>query len=232
MGGIVSSYYLSLGQSQRNKVIKHISVGTPYLGSIEIPEYFVSGNIRDKAFHNAVVSEAVIDIIGNIPSIYSLFPCEQHWKPYLSYFSYSLDKIYCTTYDQTMAVLSKYLATWNTSMANRVIDNTKKLFLSNGQHITTLVDSYYIVGTGEQTTSSILGILDNFISFDFEKDNQGDGTVTKYSATIGNSVESNRIYFVDATSGKLATHVGMIEGKDDKMVDESTIDLIISIIKM
>ena len=40
-------------------------------------------------------------------------------------------------------------------MADSVIANGERLFLENGEHVTTLVDSYYIVGTGEDTFKTL-----------------------------------------------------------------------------
>jgi len=195
---------------------------------------YVTGNIRDVFYENWIVSESVTQIAYNIPSIYALFPFEQNWRSYLTYRS-SPDTITpCHTFSATMNILSTYMPNWNDAMADEVFSNRASLFLSNGKHITTLVDSYYIVGTGEETTYSTNGLLDNLITptqfngFTLTKNTEGDGTVSKYSATIGNTIPSNKTYYKTSSSSKIATHVGMVSGEDPNFnqMDLSTLDFV------
>lgn len=238
MGGIVSSYYLSLGELQRFRVDKHISIGTPYLGSVEMPDLFVTGAIREKFFENWIVSDAVTEVIPNIPAIYALFPFSQHFEEYLSYRSSPSTTSQCDNYEDTMAVLKERMANWNTSMANNAIANRSRLFLSSGKHITTLVNSYYIVGSGVQTTYAVCGLPENltsktpFAGFTLSKNSKGDGTVTEHSATINKSVDLSRIYYKKASSNSLATHVGMISASEADFdgTDTKTIDFIVKLI--
>lgn len=234
MGGLVSSYYLSLGDAQRDLVNKHITIGTPFLGSVEMPYMYVTGNIRDAFYENWIVSESVTKIAYNLPSIYALFPFEQNWQSYMSYRSSPETTTSCATFSSTMNVLSTYMPNWNSSMANNVFANRDNLFLANGKHITTLVDSYYIVGIGKETTYSTTGLLDNLIAptqfngFTLTKNTSGDGTVSKYSATIGNTTPSSKTYYKTSSSTKTATHVGMVSGEDSNLnqVDLSTLDFV------
>lgn len=238
MGGLVSSYYLSLGTSQRKSVDKHISVGTPYLGSVEMPYMYVTGNIRDDFFENFIVSNSVQEIAYNLPSIYALFPFEQNWNQYMSYRSSPDVTTVCQDYETTMEVLSRYMPNWNDGIAEDVFSNRARLFRSNGLHITTLVDSYYIIGTGEETTYSTSGLLDNLINptqfngFTLSKNNAGDGTVTEYSATIGYTIPEEKTYYKHSSSTKTATHVGMISGEDLELddIDLSTIEFIVAVV--
>ena len=238
MGGLVSSYYLSLGTSKRNLVDKHISIGTPYLGSVEMPYMYVTGNIRDAFYENWIVSNSVQAIAYNLPSIYALFPFEQNWNQYMSYRSSPDTTTACQDYETTTEVLSRYMPNWNDEMAEDVFSNRERLFRSNGLHITTLVDSYYIIGTGEETTYSTSGLLDNLITptqfngFTLSKNNAGDGTVTEYSATIGYTIPADKTYYKHSSSTKTATHVGMISGEDSELddIDLSTIEFIVAIV--
>mgnify|MGYP004651435887 FL=1 len=223
MGGLVSSYYLSLGQSQRNLVDKHISVGTPYLGTPEMPYKFFTGIILDTAEANFIDS-AVKDIIFNIPSIYGLFSFQENWQRYLSYIDENGNTINCNTYSHTMSILEEYLPNWNSNIAESVCSNHSRMFLSNGKHITTLVDSYYIIGTSVETSSTTtikLGYEYGEVrieSFSFSNEPFGDGTVHYYSASIGDTIEEDKIYYA---SGE--THIEMIKGGSGDTPNFSTI---------
>ena len=233
MGGLVSSYYLSLGAEQRSLVDKHISVGTPYLGSVEMPYKYLTGKILSN-LNDFFIQGSVKDIIYNMPSIYALFPYEQNW---VSYLYYGIDSIFVPveTYETTMQLYNQYMPNWNQSLANNAITNISNLFTYDNAHITTLVDSYYIVGTGETTTASIKGELKvnldqttQFNNFILESNTQGDGTVTLHSATIGGTLPSSKTYYKTGTATKTADHVGMISGKEDQ--DLSTLHFIVTII--
>lgn len=56
----------------------------------------------------------------------------------------------------------------------------------------------------------------------------GDGTVTLRSATINNSIDLSKLFIKHGSSGKLASHIGMITGNDDGFngTDVSTIEFI------
>ena len=109
-------------------------------------------------------------------------------------------------------------------MADNVIANSDRLFLPDGKHITTLVDSYYIVGTGESTYQTLEFTLnearDSFIldsgSWEDNQDDvittestDGDGTVLFNSATIFNTFENNRVFVKEG--GLVVKHNGYTE---------------------
>jgi len=73
-----------------------------------------------------------------------------------------------------------------------------------------LVDSRYIVGNDLDTVYGVcIQLNDNYAKHieDYLGENNGDGTVTTYSATIGNTVSSS----------KNATHVGVISAEDSEL---------------
>lgn len=228
MGGIVSSYYLSLGVSQRALVDKHISVGTPYLGSPELPYIYVTGYALGWV-ENQILKDAVKEIVRNMPAMYALFPYEQHWSPYFSYRAGTDYTLQCSTFEQTKSVLSQYMPGWNNTISNSAINNRNDLFLDNGEHITTCVDSYYIVGTNLETTYKTHAIFDNlmdptvFTGVTCDKNLNGDGTVTLHSATIGDTLDEDRVIRIVG-----GDHTGMISGGTS--MDNSAIDIILELI--
>lgn len=152
MGGIVTSHYLAMGNRQRKLVKKHISIGTPYLGAVEMPYIFCTGHIRKSALVNALVSAPVLDLIGNVPSIYALFPYEERFRPYLLLERNGGEQTTLETYEETMQFLKSHMRNWNDTLAEKVFANQKELFLEDGRYITDLVDAYYIVGRSINTT--------------------------------------------------------------------------------
>jgi len=76
-----------------------------------------------------------------------------------------------------------------------------------------LVDSRYIVGNDLDTVYGVcIQLNDNYAKHieDYLGENNGDGTVTTYSATIGNTVSSSRIYYTDADHESLVSDEGCI----------------------
>ncbi len=204
MGGLVSSYYLAKGSAQRARVIKHISLGTPYLGAEKMPYVMMTGKALDW-FQNIVAEDSIAEISWNIPAIYALLPTEQYFRPYLEHWSRAIPgsgATYCdllNTYDATMQFLGDKCQEWNHSLETQTTVNQSKLFLSTGQHITSLVDSYYIIGDGVSTPQRYnmitfaQGIIIDSESSNATKD--GDGTVTIHSATMGGNINANKTFY-------------------------------------
>ena len=75
-----------------------------------------------------------------------------------------------------------------------------------------MVDSRYIVGNELDTVQGVCIELDvnNYAkgASVYEGTSNGDGTVTTYSATIGNTVSSSRIYYTDAD------HTDLVSAED------------------
>ena len=92
-----------------------------------------------------------------------------------------------------------------------------------------LSNAYYIVGTGESTTT---GILDsNFDTFDT---NAGDGTVPMWSATVGGTLPSSRVFYKYSGNYMSALHTPMVSGRYNTnwgtQDDFSTINFIVEIL--
>ena len=236
MGGLVSSYYLSLWETQRNLVNKHISVGTPYLGASKAPSIYFSGEILSWDAANLYIGGAVVDVAYNIPSVYALFPYEQQFEQYLTYVDAGGNTVDCTTYTQTMNALATYMPNWNSTLATASASSRSRLFVNSSTHITELVDSYYIVGTQRSTIIGVAFEVSDSLSFDslvVETDPCGDNTVTEQSATIGGLAPAEKIYYKqeytdpeDSSNNKVSSHIGMISGSSD----DTTLDFIVTLI--
>jgi len=229
MGGIVSSYYLSLGEAQRNKVDKHISIGTPYLGAAKMVDVFVTGNAFD-VIKNLAIGAEIVSILPNMPSIYGLLPYEKYFSPYLSYDNSILESPQiCSTYNSTITTLSGCVENWNNALHESVTENQSRLFINNS-HITTYVDSYYIVGNGIKTIENVEynhfddGI--NFITTENETTNAGDGTVSLVSSTINDTIPYNKLFIKSSSDEYISGHTALINGDKD---DYATLDLIVEI---
>ena len=74
------------------------------------------------------------------------------------------------------------------------INNQEKLFIGNN-HITNYVDSYYLVGDYELTVSNVV-LYNNAEEAHTTHTYDGDGTVTVESATVGNSVNTNKVFYL------------------------------------
>ena len=223
MGGIVTSYYLSLGEEQRDRVDKHISFGTPYLGSEKIACAYETGQILDGGFlmdmGNVILDGPVKEIIPNIPAVYTLFPFQKYFSPYLYCITNSIvpgnDSV--NLYNNFQTTKSAIISTFhniNETMLNIALSNQTKLFIGD-EHITKYVDSYYIMG---DNISTIKGVGINMKNGElievkeYSETDDGDGTVSIHSATVGGTIDESRIfYFYDNNSWKLdASHVGLI----------------------
>ena len=113
MGGLVSSGYMALGATQRDKIEKYVSYGTPYLGSVAAPMVCLTGMfeamtgdidfdnndghgqtelgeksiILETIAHSLVKNVVVPFLAANFASVYELFPSEKYFEyigPYLT----------------------------------------------------------------------------------------------------------------------------------------------------
>lgn len=230
MGGIVTSYYLSLGVVQRQKVDKHISIGTPYLGAEKMATVMFTGKALG-FWENLAIENYIKEIIGNIPSIYCLLPMEYLFSPYVkqstSHGCAGEEIIPYTTYIDTMDFFQQYMPNWNEDIKDSVVNNHNRLWINN-QHITTQVDSFYIVGDGNETVESLDFILMEsltqspaVVSCQSNVSTNGDGTVQLHSATIADGAISNRVFYryENEANNIKADHVEMINGDDAKCLN-------------
>lgn len=234
MGGNVSSYYLALGADTRERVDKHISVGTPYLGAEKLAYVYDTGDALDVVKFGIDVSDALLadsikQIMPNIPAIYSLLPMETHFTPYLQTKGSTGTITTKSTYSSTIDALESYLTGWNSTFYFSAKSHQALLFV-NGKHVTQLVESYYIVGDDESTPSMLRITLNSSNQKTGEVSiasttTSGDGTVSLHSALINGSVTDN-ILFKYSADNISAEHVGMITGNDDQKTFNYICDVI------
>lgn len=226
MGGLVSSYYLAKGSAQRARVIKHISLGTPYLGAEKMPYVMMTGQPLG-SIEDFAIFDSIKDIIWNLKSTYALIPMQQNFQPYLNY-GYINGNFYNTlgtynSYASTMSDMSEKLPNWNNTLYNSVKAHQANLFTSNGKHITSLVDSYYIIGDGETTaqmTTLYYHYTDDSTFCDAalaNKTKDGDGTVTIHSATINGTINENQTFY---TYGREHQNLGGGDGSGNNIEKE------------
>lgn len=241
MGGLVAANYLNLGVSQQSKVRKLITLGTPFLGSIDVVEYFqLTKNISDflnisstllalrsylykwSPSLNAVAiieqyAESATDIMYNLPSVYELFPNELYFSVANKYYFKTKgiagiqDKDY-TTYAETRAELYDSLESFNFSLMNSAESMHRSLYAS-GDYVTNSVDSYYIVGANIDTSEYIT--LDSTFIYTVpstSKNACGDGTVATWSADLGGLYPSKTIYMTGYE------HIGSMQDNTEGLV--------------
>lgn len=242
MGGIVASKYLANSENNRNKVSKLITLGTPYLGAPKALYVFETGGLMDnfsrkklgianKAATWFCMGTPLKAVANNMTAVYELLPskyyCDLNNTTYVNKtteINYGNLKNEALSYDQTMELIRG--RDWYQSGGEQksflvTAENVWDSLFVGSQHVTNLVDSYYIMGYGIDTLLEVEEKITKngtFISCnDLTVANGGDGTVPLISANIGGLVGAGHSYYINAT------HTDMVQ-------DPSAIDLIKNII--
>ena len=229
MGGLVASSYLAKGTSQRNKVEKLITLGSPLLGTPVMP--FLWGTedptlVDDLGLTSGQAStfKALYELfltgynpidwyIGNFQSLYEMFPTEQFFDAnyanetylYTSFLGISLLEI--ETYSDTQSRLRDYLPKYNSTLGERAEDFNDSLYV-NSEHITSLVDSYYIAGYNYSMVNDIHYNMLNWSSYNTT--NASDKMVSVSSATLGNRYSDDTYYVNEVNHTQLVTNDDVI----------------------
>jgi len=216
MGGLVTSHMLT-DSSVRNKIEKVITLGTPFLGSLEMLPVMSHGQLEaiDSELDGLweplawVVKEVVLEptlkaMAVNIPSLYELLPTEKFFSlDNRSY--YSIRHLFgvTTSFDnfaQTRNYLAGAISDFNFELFDRATSNNNSLWSQNA-HITANVDAYYIVGESKPTTNTYTFIQTSG-AYSTTSVNGGDGTVLSYSASM-NDIYRAKTFFVNADHNEL-----------------------------
>ena len=227
MGGLVTSSYLAQYPQYRSKIIRNLSINTPYLGAVKVFKNIDDGRFIDMMwlidkFVLAPIQfwAAARDVMPTFASTYILMPPSQQYEPYAK-FKYTNNQTAWTTYPtntQTMSELNYYLSNNNTWSSSLIADaqTFHSSLCVNGAHVTTLVDSYYIFGRKSNNT------IDKVQIWPYWKDGvygveyaDGDNTVTERSATINYTLPTARLIRKEASfcTGSMQTgHLEMIQG--------------------
>ena len=213
MGGIVCSYYLTLGQENVDKTQQVITIGTPYGGAPKAAYVFETGRFLEYSF--PLVDEAFMQVARNYPSVYELLPYDDsiaHNGGYLYQGKTSMGA------DATHDYLMNNDFDLNDQMIGDALEVQQRLY-PDGRHImeTEGLDHTIIAGYGTATVSSLYVDGDRIESVGLSL--SGDGTVPLVSAieTQGRLFDSP-IYLVDGVD-----HSGLFG-------DEDVIALVIGLI--
>ncbi len=212
MGGLVASKYLSLGSAQRDKVKTVITLGSPLLGTPVVPYLWGSEDVNVTGMLDnmgipgwattlidlvALLYDPLDYLMGNFSSMYEMFPSEKYFDSSFAGKNYLITSIAgishntITTYADTRQRLNSYLNHFNTNLADAAELFHNSLYI-NGNHVTSLVNTYYIAGYGHETVDMV-----KFNMWDWYVDSttdEGDELVAVWSATLGDKYSSRTFY--------------------------------------
>lgn len=222
MGGLVTSHMLK-DTSIRQKIEKVITLGTPYLGSLEMLPVMSHGHFGyiNTALENLprfiawIAKETVLQpmlqaMAVNIPSLYELLPTEKffsldnRWYYSIKYLVAGTQN--CETFASTrtwiqIAKDENAIGSFNLNLYDNAIAAHSSLWSGNS-HITNNVNTYYLVGDDYDTMRTYTfkdGFTDSYSTTSVES---GDGTVLSYSASL-NDLYPNKTYFTKANHNEL-----------------------------
>ena len=224
MGGLVTSHMLK-NISIRSKVDKVITLGTPYLGSLEMLPVMSFGhfNYIDIALSDLpkpvawIAKEGLLypqlqAISVNIPSLYELLPTKKFFSLGDRHY-YSIKDLLgiqnFTTFEDTRFWFPKSpgnsIGEFNLNLFDNATTRHDSLWNSN-THVTSNVNTYYIAGENQNTmrTYTFNQVLTSYSTTSVAA---GDGTVLSYSATM-NDIYSSKSFFVNANHSNIVKFNG------------------------
>ena len=232
MGGLIASEFLRRNNENINKVEKLITLGTPYLGAPKALYTLETGNFFDNLILDLVLKGPFQSVVNNFCSVYELLPTDKYFSLNNTTYvrradvdtSYHQPRLYYKAIRRKMDYNETYNLISERAWAKNLMSKTLKSMLPsskrfhngifNGRHITDYVDLYAIIGYGKNTLMQIEeaykdGKYDK--TLDITTLNGGDGTVPVISATIGNTINRNRDFFINEEHAKLAENKDVIE---------------------
>ncbi len=222
MGGLVTSHMLK-NTSIRLKIDEVITLGTPYLGSLEMLPVMSHGHFGyiNNALENLpkvvawIAKETVLQpmlqaMAVNIPSLFELLPTEKffsldnRWYYSIKYLITGTQK--CETFSLTKTWIQiardeNATGAFNSNLFNNAIAAHSSLW-SGDSHVTENVNTYYIVGDDYDTMRTYTfedGFTNSYSTTSVES---GDGTVLSYSASL-NDLYPSKTYFTKANHNAL-----------------------------
>ncbi|MEQ8154707.1 MAG: hypothetical protein ABRQ25_07490 [Clostridiaceae bacterium] len=237
MGGLVTAKYIS--SYENSKIQSVVTLGTPYLGSIDAFQYLYTGKFKSmpknvggviKGFSAALISKDIRRLLLNYPSIYQLVPTSEYtennqWlllaqeKPIHWYNHFWEDS------NSKTADIEETKQFLKTSFNEGLVEAAERFHSALKELSSLIKDMQYklIVGTGVETVRSLKIIDTNTLSgklraIDLEYSNEGDGVVQAFSGAA-NDLENNNVIKIYGES-----HRGLAE-------DDVTLRLVESIIK-
>lgn len=231
MGGVLASEYLRRSTENVNKLDKLITIGTPYLGAPKALYTLETGNFFDNKFINLATKWFLKRVVNSFFSVYELLPTEKFFNlngaTYVKrhdrniYTEKSGIRVVNTTkklnYNETYNLISRReWATNNKNLLKPMLPNSEKLHrgLFQKEHIANSVNLYAIIGYGKKT---LMELKEFYINNEHKSTdilnvlNTGDGTVPVISASIGNTIDKNRDFFINEEHAKLAGNQDVID---------------------
>lgn len=234
MGGLVTSHLLR-ASNIRSKIEKVITLGTPFLGSLEMLPLMYGGQLE--ALESYLEGRQWYSILGaslllkpvlrrlslNIPSLYELLPTKQFFdlgsRWYFVEQASSGQGIIKYDFDTTRSSLCSEISNFNCAIFDQATSRHDTLWEDEETHITSYVNTYYIAGEGKTTG-------DRFYSsspYPTSTVDAGDGTVLSYSASM-NDLYPGKTFFVDES------HVGLLSNQNvidliQAIINESSLDI-------
>lgn len=175
----------------------------------------ITGNI-DSFFANIIVSKEARELCPKIDSMYALLPYKHLWQNTLSVYSLT-GKTAADSFEAEQILLQEYIDNYSLDRHNAAEAKKALLFTNDGRHITELVNSYYLVGDGEKTAIGINLPNDVRLASTVttpDKSSEGDGMVSLYSATAGDTLPNNRTFIKRGGDGFLSDHESLAGGGD------------------
>ncbi|MCL2046758.1 MAG: hypothetical protein FWG88_10300 [Oscillospiraceae bacterium] len=225
MGGLVTSAYLNISETNQDKIKHLITIATPFWGSPKMMHVMETGEIFGNVLYDPFLRGSILALANNYPAIYQLAvtaPLNDinnlHYLVKVSGNEY--------TYTETLNLLRS--RPWALSAD----DSVKTIFeegislheslLENNVHI---VDRFgritYIVGYGQSTIRSLIYGPDEEGHTEFkiqepDPTNDGDGTVLVYSAS-NSLVERDNV----SLESFPYDHIKLVQEKDviDKIIN-------------
>ena len=188
------------------------------------------------------MNSTIKSIIPNIASIYELFPTKQWFSltnnpvcnySYIHAGSAPTGPYVAQTYNDTRTYLyNTLLSEPNKLLLNNAESMHDSLFIGS-QHVSSYVNSYFIVGTNLSTAKSVHNIIVSYggysSSTEFTYANCGDGTVPTWSADLGGTNPSRTFYALNRDHGGELNDDGSIK-KEGLVVSNNVITKIKHII--
>lgn len=208
MGTCVISRYLAMGEAQRSKVKLFIPFGGPMLGSVDAGDFLLE---KDGKMDNTGLMSQITDMVSllgikiesltrNFATAYHLmvsdaFNATPHFTDgqtaymlgdsYITakqFHSYLGGQEWAITENGTVKII---LQTLNDFQDENFVD---------GKHVSTLVPTEYVLGTGVDTVMSITIDNESGKVISRRSDALGDGLVPAYSASVGLPLDSNNVH--------------------------------------
>lgn len=206
MGGVVAADYIAKSKANRDRIALNVGCGVPYYGThtalvaLDSPVDYLAGALVDSladTINSLGIDSLLKSVIQNMGGIFDLMPYQAFLSdPELEGQSFLKVDGQFLSYDQCIEFLaSRGFALKENgevkSMFNAYKNNQADYFV-NGEYVTELVNSHYIVGKGFSTLATL--------EFNNDKLNlpnstyiDGDAVVTPYEGVVGLPYDSPKV---------------------------------------